>query len=929
MREGAAVIRLLVRSSVRSRGLVAVLGLAVLVFGVVQVINMPKDVLPEFGPPTVEVQTEALGLSAAGGRAAHHHAARAGPPQRRGVPRHDPLGVAAGPVPHRADLRDGHRHRRARQVVNERLTQAHGLPNVSKPPQMLQPRSSTSRVMMVRLSATTSRSWSRPAGALDDPAAAHGRPGCRQRRDMGHQRAAAPGAGRPRSGCRQDGRDPRRRSSARPGNALWVSPLTFLEASTPGAGGFYDTASQRIGVEHIQPIQDARGPGQGRHRTGPERAAADATGCQATRRRHHVIVEDHQPLIGDAVFTDGARSADRRREAARGQRRRGHRRAARRPSTLVPGLAGIERRHVVLPARPTTSRTRRATCGLALLIGLALLVVALVALPVRAAATLWSAVGRHPRLLAAAVLVWRQGETLNAMVARQDWCWRWSSSSTTRSNSACASGRRTSGEDRERSRSPPSCGAVAGVRRRCLRHGHPAAALIPLFVLGDEAGAFFPIAATCRPRRRRRVAGRRPDLHAGVGDLLGGRDRRKATRPCWPGSDAATTGSSTRLDRRGPTRAASSAACCSLVGARGAARSSIATTRSCRRSRTATCSSSGAGRPGTSLPGDAPHRGAASRRATRICRASTTSAATSGAPSSATRSSSVNSSELWVSLDVGRRLRRDGQRRRGGRQRLPGHRAFGPHLPVGLASRTCSASPTASRATTSRCGCSAARSRPSRRRRRGSARPSPARRCRGADDRAAAEGADARGRGRPRPRPRRSGIKPGDVRRSAATVLSGIQVGNLFEEQKVFDVMVWGTPETRGSRQRRRANLSIDKPAAAARCALAEVADVRSRPEPQRHPPRRRRRGASTSVSTSAGATSTPSPTTSKPRSRASSSPSSTTPRCSATTTSAKADRLVFLVWPVPPLGIFLLLQAAIGSWLLAPCWCSWPCLAR
>ena len=39
------------------------------------------------------------------------------------------------------------------------------------------------------------------------------------------------------------------------GNALWVSHLTFLEASTPGAGGFFETASQRIGVEHAQPIQ--------------------------------------------------------------------------------------------------------------------------------------------------------------------------------------------------------------------------------------------------------------------------------------------------------------------------------------------------------------------------------------------------------------------------------------------------------------------------------------------------------------------------------------------------------------------------------------------------------------------------------------------------------------------------------------------------
>jgi Cu/Ag efflux pump CusA len=40
----------------------------------------------------------------------------------------------------------------------------------------------------------------------------------------------------------------------------------------------------------------------------------------------------------------------------------------------------------------------------------------------------------------------------------------------------------------------------------------------------------------------------------------------------------------------------------------------------------------------------------------------------------------------------------------------------------------------------------------------------------------------------------RFGIKPGDVRRSATTLLSGLHVGNLFEDQKVFDVVVWGKP---------------------------------------------------------------------------------------------------------------------------------------
>jgi Cu/Ag efflux pump CusA len=45
----------------------------------------------------------------------------------------------------------------------------------------------------------------------------------------------------------------------------------------------------------------------------------------------------------------------------------------------------------------------------------------------------------------------------------------------------------------------------------------------------------------------------------------------------------------------------------------------------------------------------------------------------------------------------------------------------------------------------------------------------------------------------------RASVKPGDVRRSAATVFSGLTVGYLFEEQKIYDVVVWGAPETRQS----------------------------------------------------------------------------------------------------------------------------------
>jgi Cu/Ag efflux pump CusA len=45
----------------------------------------------------------------------------------------------------------------------------------------------------------------------------------------------------------------------------------------------------------------------------------------------------------------------------------------------------------------------------------------------------------------------------------------------------------------------------------------------------------------------------------------------------------------------------------------------------------------------------------------------------------------------------------------------------------------------------------------------------------------------------------RVGLKPGNVRRAVATVFAGLDVGLLFEQQKVFDVVVWGEPGARQS----------------------------------------------------------------------------------------------------------------------------------
>jgi Cu/Ag efflux pump CusA len=74
------------------------------------------------------------------------------------------------------------------------------------------------------------------------------------------------------------------------------------------------------------------------------------------------------------------------------------------------------------------------------------------------------------------------------------------------------------------------------------------------------------------------------------------------------------------------------------------------------------------------------------------------------------------------------------------------------------------------------------------------------------------------------------GIKPGDVRRTAAILLSGVQVGNLFEEQKVFDVVVWGTPATRNSITSIE-DMLIDTPSGE-QVRLGEIADVSIVPVP-------------------------------------------------------------------------------------------------
>ncbi len=146
------MMRWIIESSLRFRFLVVAIAAVVMFMGFTVLRTVPMDLLPEFGPPMVKVQTEALGLSAAE------------VVQMITVPLEADLlnGVAwlktiqSESVPGLSSItlifEAGTDIMRARQVVQERLTQAHALPNVSKPPVMLQPVSSANRVTKVGMS---------------------------------------------------------------------------------------------------------------------------------------------------------------------------------------------------------------------------------------------------------------------------------------------------------------------------------------------------------------------------------------------------------------------------------------------------------------------------------------------------------------------------------------------------------------------------------------------------------------------------------------------------------------------------------------------------------------------------------------------------------------------------------------------------------
>jgi Cu/Ag efflux pump CusA len=142
----------LVSTSLHLRVVVVALAILLMVVGIRVVPSTPLDVFPEFAPPLVEIQTEAPGLSTTEVESlvtvpienALNGTARLKTMRSKSV-----LGLSSVVLIFQEDAQ----LMVSRQLVQERLAIVAGhLPSVAKPPVILSPLSSTSRVMKIGLS---------------------------------------------------------------------------------------------------------------------------------------------------------------------------------------------------------------------------------------------------------------------------------------------------------------------------------------------------------------------------------------------------------------------------------------------------------------------------------------------------------------------------------------------------------------------------------------------------------------------------------------------------------------------------------------------------------------------------------------------------------------------------------------------------------
>lgn len=401
------IIRSIIRSSLRFRILVIAIAVGLMAVGITQLRGAPVDTLPEFTPPYVEVQTESLGLSAQEVEQLITVPLEAD--LLNGVQGIDV--IRSKSVPGLSDIVMVFDNKtslyQARQLVQERLIQAHALPNVSKPPTMINPLSSSSRVMMIGLDpkkispieASVLARWTIKPSLLGVPGVAN--VAIWGSRDRQLQVQVSPEQLK-NQGIKLS------QVIDTAGNAQLVSPLTFLEASTPGTGGFIETPNQRLQVRHaFGQLTTPKGLGQ---------VPVDGTDGKMRLSDVAKVVNGHPPLIGNAIVSGNSKGlllvVEKFPGADTAKVTSGVQDAL---NKLKPGLSGMTIDTGIF--QPTTYiQDAISNLTLALIIAGILLALALIAFLFQWRTVLICLIVIPLSLVAAAFVIYLLGQTFNAIL---------------------------------------------------------------------------------------------------------------------------------------------------------------------------------------------------------------------------------------------------------------------------------------------------------------------------------------------------------------------------------------------------------------------------------------------------------------------------------------------------------------------------------
>ena len=349
------MIHSIVASSVKFRLMVMALAAILLALGLARLWDATVEVMPNFGPVKVDVHTEALGLSPE-----EVENLITNPMEQEfftGIPWLHKIRSKSAPGLSAVEMtfESGANDVRARQVVQERLTMVPALPAVSKPPYVIQPSATINRALIFSMSSTET-------SLVDLSTLARWK--VRQRL------LAVPGVSNVSIWGLRDRQlqvliDPHRLRLAKlnvdevirtTANAMWSSPLTYVEASTPGTGGFIDTAHQRISINHTQPIKTAK-------ELARITIEADLP-VPVTLGEVAEVTEGHQMLIGDSILTGDAPGllmvVERTPDSSISKVTRDVERAL---DAMRPGMKGININTQVYRATAYVEETRRNLIG--------------------------------------------------------------------------------------------------------------------------------------------------------------------------------------------------------------------------------------------------------------------------------------------------------------------------------------------------------------------------------------------------------------------------------------------------------------------------------------------------------------------------------------------------------------------------------------